>query len=36
MKKVVSLIEEHLRLARKHFRDEEERKGLLAWREVRF
>lgn len=36
LKKGVSLIEEHLCLARKHFRDEEDRKRLLAWKEVRF
>ena len=34
LKKGVSLIEEHLRLARRHFRDEEARKRLLAWKEV--
>ena len=36
LKKGISLIEEHLRLTRKHFRDEEDRKGLLAWKEVKF
>jgi hypothetical protein len=36
LKKGVSLIDEHLALARKHFRDEEDRKRLLAWKEVRF
>jgi len=36
LRKGVSLIEEHLSLARKHFRDEEDRKRLLAWKEVRF
>lgn len=36
LKKGISLIEEHLRLARKHFRDEEDRKRLLAWKGVRF
>lgn len=36
LKRGVSLIEEHLQLARKHFRDEEDRKRLLAWKEVRF
>jgi hypothetical protein len=30
------LIEEHLHIARKHFRDEEDRKRLLAWKGVRF
>ena len=34
LKKGISLIEEHLRLARKHFRDEEDKKRLLAWKEV--
>jgi len=36
LKKGISLIEEHLSLARNHFRDEEDRKRLLAWKEVRF
>ena len=36
LKKGISLIEEHLSLARNHFRDEEYRKRLLAWKEVRF
>ena len=36
LKKGISLIDEHLALARKHFRDEEDRKRLLAWKEVRF
>ncbi len=36
LKKGISLIEEHLHLARKHFRDGEDRKRLLAWKEVRF
>jgi len=36
LKKGISLIEEHLQLARKHFRDEEDRKRLLAWKGVRF
>jgi len=36
LKKGISLIEEHLSLARKHFRDEEDRKRLLAWKGVRF
>ena len=36
LKKGISLIEEHLSLTRKHFRDEEDRKRLLAWKEVRF
>ncbi len=35
LKKGISLIEEHLRLARKHFRDEEDKKRLLAWKEVK-
>lgn len=34
LKKGISLVEEHLRLARKHFRDEEDRKRLLAWKGV--
>jgi len=34
LKKGISLIEEHLRLTRKHFRDEEDKKRLLAWKEV--
>jgi DNA-binding CsgD family transcriptional regulator len=36
LRKGVSLIEEYLCLARKHFRDEEDIKRLLAWKEVRF
>lgn len=36
LKKGISLIDEHLALARKHFRNEEDRKRLLAWKEVRF
>ena len=36
LKKGISLVEEHLRLARKHFRDEEDRKRLLAWKGVKF
>ena len=36
LRKGISLIEEYLCLARKHFRDEEDIKGLLAWKEVRF
>jgi hypothetical protein len=36
LKKGISLIEEHLQLDRKHFRDEEDRKRLLAWKGVRF
>ena len=36
LKKGISLIEEQLHLARKHFRDEEDRKRLLAWKGVRF
>ena len=36
LKKGISLIEEHLCLAREHFRDEEDRKRILAWKEVRF
>jgi hypothetical protein len=34
LKKGMSLIEEHLSIARKHFRDEEDKKRLLAWKEV--
>jgi len=36
LKKGISLIEEHLSLAWKHFRNEEDRKRLLAWKGVRF
>jgi hypothetical protein len=36
LKKGISLIEEHLCIARNHFRDEEDRKRLLAWKGVRF
>jgi hypothetical protein len=36
LKKGITLIEEHLNLARKHFRDEEDRKRLLAWKEANF
>ncbi|MEW6756333.1 MAG: DUF1670 domain-containing protein, partial [Candidatus Latescibacterota bacterium] len=36
LKKGISLIDEHLALARKYFRDEEDRKRLLAWKGVRF
>jgi hypothetical protein len=36
LKKGISLIDEHLDLVRKHFRDEEDRKRLLAWKEVKF
>lgn len=34
LRKGISLIEEHLELARQHFRTEEEMKRLLAWKEV--
>ena len=34
LKKGISLIEEHLSLAREHFRDEEDKKRLVAWKEV--
>ncbi len=36
LRKGISLIEEHLHLARKHFRDEEDMKRLLECKEVRF
>jgi hypothetical protein len=36
LRKGIPLIDEHLALARKHFRDEQDRKRLLAWKEVRF
>jgi hypothetical protein len=36
LKKGISLIEEHLNIARNHFRDEEDRKRLLAWKGARF
>jgi hypothetical protein len=36
LKKGISLIEEHLQLARKHFRNEEDRKRLLAWKGMGF
>jgi len=34
LKKGISLVEEHLALARKHFRDDEDKKRLLAWKEA--
>jgi hypothetical protein len=33
--KGISLIQEHLEIAREHFPDEEQMKRLLAWKEVR-
>lgn len=36
LNKGISLIKEHLSLAHKYFKDEEDRKRLLAWRGVRF